>query len=62
MAYTWAKRAVQREAVRVGPAGARVCSVSPGVVAIPQGRQEAEPHPSTAGYGRAWRHAGGTGT
>ncbi|MGI5460359.1 SDR family oxidoreductase [Streptomyces sp. CA-249302] len=50
MAYTWAKRGVhrfvQREAVRVGPAGARVCSVSPGIVATPQGRQEAEHHPS----------------
>ncbi|MER6082716.1 SDR family oxidoreductase [Streptomyces sp. NPDC001833] len=50
MAYTWAKRGVQRfvqrEAVRVGAAGARVCSVSPGVVATPQGRQEAEQHPS----------------
>lgn len=48
-AYTWAKRGVQRfvqrEAVRAGAAGARVCSVSPGVVA-PQGRQEAEHHPS----------------
>ncbi|MFG2943350.1 SDR family oxidoreductase [Streptomyces sp. NPDC048282] len=52
VAYTWAKRGVQRlvrrEAVRVGPAGARVCSVSPGVVATPQGRQEAEHHPSMA--------------
>ncbi|WP_406444676.1 SDR family oxidoreductase [Streptomyces sp. NBC_00631] len=50
MAYTWAKRGVQRfvqrEAVRVGAAGGRVCSVSPGVVATPQGRQEAEHHPS----------------
>ncbi|MFF4113163.1 SDR family oxidoreductase [Streptomyces sp. NPDC001714] len=50
MACTWAKRGVQRfvqrEAVRVGAAGARVCSVSPGVVATPQGRQEAEHHPS----------------
>ncbi|MEU6260491.1 SDR family oxidoreductase [Streptomyces sp. NPDC047043] len=50
VAYTWAKRGVhrfvQREAVRVGPVGARVCSVSPGIVATPQGRQEAEQHPS----------------
>ncbi|MFJ8113946.1 SDR family oxidoreductase [Streptomyces sp. NPDC096132] len=50
VAYAWAKRGVQRfvrrEAVRVGPLGARVCSVSPGIVATPQGRQEAEHHPS----------------
>jgi len=50
VAYTWAKRGVhrfvQREAVRVGPVGARICSVSPGIVATPQGRQEAEHHPS----------------
>lgn len=49
VAYAWAKRGVQRfvqqEAVRVGPAGARVCSVSPGIVDTPQGRQEAESHP-----------------
>ncbi|MET7475526.1 SDR family oxidoreductase [Streptomyces sp. NPDC005648] len=49
-AYSWAKRGVQRfvqrEAVRIGGAGARVCSVSPGIVATPQGRQEAEHHPS----------------
>jgi NAD(P)-dependent dehydrogenase (short-subunit alcohol dehydrogenase family) len=49
VAYAWAKRGVQRlaqrEAVRVGPAGARVCSVSPGIVDTPQGRQEAEAHP-----------------
>ena len=49
MAYAWAKRGVQRlaqrEAIRVGPAGARVCSVSPGIVDTPQGRQEAEAHP-----------------
>ncbi|WP_210588546.1 SDR family oxidoreductase [Streptomyces sp. GESEQ-35] len=50
VAYTWAKRGVhrfvQREAVRVGRLGARVCSVSPGIVATPQGRQEAAQHPS----------------
>jgi NAD(P)-dependent dehydrogenase (short-subunit alcohol dehydrogenase family) len=49
VAYAWAKRGVQRlvqrEAVRLGPVGARVCSVSPGVVDTPQGRQEAEAHP-----------------
>ncbi|MER5434137.1 SDR family oxidoreductase [Streptomyces sp. NPDC002588] len=50
VAYSWAKRGVQRfvqrEAVRVGPVGARVCSVSPGIVATPQGRQEAANQPS----------------
>jgi NAD(P)-dependent dehydrogenase (short-subunit alcohol dehydrogenase family) len=49
VAYAWAKRGVQRlaqrEAVRVGRVGARVCSVSPGIVDTPQGRQEAEAHP-----------------
>ncbi len=49
VAYSWAKRGVQRfvqqEAVRLGPAGARICSVSPGVIDTPQGRQEAEEHP-----------------
>jgi NAD(P)-dependent dehydrogenase (short-subunit alcohol dehydrogenase family) len=49
MAYAWAKRGVQRfvqqEAVRLGPVGARICSISPGIVDTPQGRQEAESHP-----------------
>jgi NAD(P)-dependent dehydrogenase (short-subunit alcohol dehydrogenase family) len=49
MAYAWAKRGVHRfvrqEAVRLGPLGGRVCSVSPGVIDTPQGRQEAEEHP-----------------
>jgi NAD(P)-dependent dehydrogenase (short-subunit alcohol dehydrogenase family) len=49
VAYSWAKRGVQRlvrrEAVRLGPAGARICSVSPGIIDTPQGRQEAEEHP-----------------
>ena len=48
-AYAWAKRGVQRfvqqEAVRLGPLGARIASVSPGVIDTPQGRQEAESHP-----------------
>jgi NAD(P)-dependent dehydrogenase (short-subunit alcohol dehydrogenase family) len=48
-AYSLAKRGVQRfvqqEAVRIGPTGARVCSVSPGIIDTPQGRQEAESHP-----------------
>jgi NAD(P)-dependent dehydrogenase (short-subunit alcohol dehydrogenase family) len=48
VAYSWAKRGVQRfaqaEAIRVGPVGARVCSVSPGIIDTPQGRQEAQVH------------------
>jgi NAD(P)-dependent dehydrogenase (short-subunit alcohol dehydrogenase family) len=50
MAYAWAKRGVQRlvqrEAVRLGRIGARICSVSPGVVDTPMGRQEAEAGPT----------------
>jgi NAD(P)-dependent dehydrogenase (short-subunit alcohol dehydrogenase family) len=49
LAYTWAKRGVKRfvksEAVRLGAVGARICSVSPGIIDTPQGRQEAEQHP-----------------
>jgi len=49
VAYAWAKRGVQRfvqqEAVRVGRAGGRVCSVSPGTIDTPQGQLEAENHP-----------------
>lgn len=45
-AYAWAKYGVQRfvkhEAVRLGAVGARVCSLSPGLIDTPQGRQEAE--------------------
>jgi NAD(P)-dependent dehydrogenase (short-subunit alcohol dehydrogenase family) len=45
MAYVWAKRGVlrlvQREAVRLGRLGARICSVSPGIIDTPMGRQEA---------------------
>jgi NAD(P)-dependent dehydrogenase (short-subunit alcohol dehydrogenase family) len=45
LAYTWAKRGVHRlaqsEAIRFGRQGARVCSVSPGIIDTPQGRQEA---------------------
>jgi NAD(P)-dependent dehydrogenase (short-subunit alcohol dehydrogenase family) len=48
LAYTWAKRGVKRfvktEAVRLGAVGARICSVSPGIIDTPQGRQEAEQH------------------
>ncbi|HEV2309705.1 MAG TPA: SDR family oxidoreductase, partial [Acidimicrobiia bacterium] len=49
MAYAWAKRGVQRfvqqEAVRVGPVGGRVCSVSPGIIDTPQGQQEFDAQP-----------------
>lgn len=49
LAYSWAKRGVhrfvQQEAVRLGPAGARICSVSPGIIDTPQGRQEAASNP-----------------
>ena len=49
-AYSLAKRGVkvftQREAVRLGPQGARVVSLSPGLIDTPQGRQEAQVHPS----------------
>jgi NAD(P)-dependent dehydrogenase (short-subunit alcohol dehydrogenase family) len=49
IAYSWAKRGVhrfaQQEAVRLGPLGARINSVSPGVIDTPQGRQEAADKP-----------------
>jgi NAD(P)-dependent dehydrogenase (short-subunit alcohol dehydrogenase family) len=52
LAYAWAKhgvhRFVRREAVRLGPYGARVCSVSPGVIDTPQGQQEASAQPAMA--------------
>lgn len=52
VAYSWAKRGVQRfvqtEAVRLGAVGARICAVSPGIIDTPQGRQEAENHPVMA--------------
>ncbi|CAI7974832.1 SDR family oxidoreductase [Frankia sp. Hr75.2] len=45
IAYIWAKRGVQRlvqrEATRFGRLGGRVCSVSPGIIDTPMGRQEA---------------------
>jgi NAD(P)-dependent dehydrogenase (short-subunit alcohol dehydrogenase family) len=44
IAYAWAKRGVQRlvrrEAVGLGRVGARICSLSPGMIDTPQGRQE----------------------
>jgi NAD(P)-dependent dehydrogenase (short-subunit alcohol dehydrogenase family) len=42
------QRFVRQEAVRLGPAGARICSVSPGIIDTPQGRQEAASHPAMA--------------
>jgi NAD(P)-dependent dehydrogenase (short-subunit alcohol dehydrogenase family) len=48
MAYTWAKRGVhrlvRREAGAFGRVGARVCSVTPGIIDTPMGRQEADAH------------------
>ena len=45
IAYAWAKYGVQRlvqaEAMRLGPLGARICSISPGIIDTPQGQQEA---------------------
>ena len=50
MAYMWAKRGVhrlvRREAVRFGRAGARICSVSPGIIDTAMGRQEAAAYPT----------------
>ena len=52
LAYAWAKlgvhRFVRREALLLGPAGARICSISPGIIDTPQGQQEAESHPVMA--------------
>lgn len=48
MAYTWAKRGVhrlvRREALPFGRVGARICSVTPGIIDTDMGRQEAEAH------------------
>lgn len=48
-AYAWAKRAVRRlvrhEAVRLGPLGARIVSVAPGMIDTPQGQQEWDHQP-----------------
>jgi NAD(P)-dependent dehydrogenase (short-subunit alcohol dehydrogenase family) len=45
IAYTWSKRGVhrlvRRKAVPFGQAGARICSVTPGIIDTPMGRQEA---------------------
>ncbi len=49
VAYAWAKRGVQRlvrrEAAAFGRMGARICSVSPGMIDTPMGRQEYENQP-----------------
>jgi len=49
MAYVWAKRGViqlvRREAVAFGRAGARICSVSPGIIDTPMGREEIAARP-----------------
>jgi NAD(P)-dependent dehydrogenase (short-subunit alcohol dehydrogenase family) len=48
-AYAWAKRAVRRlvrtEAIRLGPHGARIVSVAPGMMDTPQGQQEWDHQP-----------------
>lgn len=50
IAYVWAKRGVhrlvQREAITLGRRGARICSVSPGIIDTPMGRQEAAARPT----------------
>jgi len=50
IAYMWAKRGVhrlvRREAVRFGRAGARICSISPGIIDTPMGRLEAAARPT----------------
>jgi NAD(P)-dependent dehydrogenase (short-subunit alcohol dehydrogenase family) len=52
MAYAWAKRGVQRlvrrEAFAWGARGGRICSISPGIIDTPQGRQEAAHQPLMA--------------
>src|SRR5581483_3117283 len=49
LAYSWSKKAVQvevaRAAVRWGPRGGRVVSVSPGLIDSPMGRLEFDNHP-----------------
>ena len=49
-AYSFAKRGVQRlvrrEAVALGAVGARICSVAPGLIDTPMGRQEFEQQPA----------------
>jgi NAD(P)-dependent dehydrogenase (short-subunit alcohol dehydrogenase family) len=51
-ARPWVIRFAQREAVWFGRRGARICSVSPGIIDTPQGRQEAAAHDSMEGLVR----------
>lgn len=44
------KRFVQQEAVRLGPLGGRICSLSPGLIDTPQGQQEAAENPRIAAW------------
>ena len=50
--YGYAKRGVMRlvarEAVAWGCSGARICSISPGIIDTPQGRQEFDEQPAMA--------------
>jgi NAD(P)-dependent dehydrogenase (short-subunit alcohol dehydrogenase family) len=50
MAYTWAKRGVhrlvRREASAFGRLGARICSVTPGIIDTPMGKQEGAARPT----------------
>jgi NAD(P)-dependent dehydrogenase (short-subunit alcohol dehydrogenase family) len=50
--YGWAKRGVQRLAAREagpwGALGARICSLSPGIIDTPMGRQEFDQQPAMA--------------
>jgi NAD(P)-dependent dehydrogenase (short-subunit alcohol dehydrogenase family) len=52
VAYMWAKRGVhrlvRREAVALGSAGSRICSVSPGLIDTPMNEQEMATQPSMA--------------
>lgn len=52
MAYAWAKRGVHRfvrqEALRIGPLGGRITSVSPGLIDTPMGAQEMAESPFMA--------------
>ena len=52
VAYSWAKlgvqRLVRRVAVEWGHRGGRICSISPGMIDTPQGRQESAAQPAMA--------------
>jgi NAD(P)-dependent dehydrogenase (short-subunit alcohol dehydrogenase family) len=53
LGYSWAKRGVirlvQREAAAWGAVGARICSLSPGIIDTPMGRLEMENQPMMPG-------------